>query len=89
MQLCSADLFIIYSVCSKWNRQTPSMYSSAYNICCVDHEKSISLPFFYVMTGSNTVSDFSVRGKRMAWEIWNFYPKVITTFAILGSTTCS
>lgn len=43
-------------------------------------EKCTALPFWFVVTGCDTVSSFGGRGKKTAWKIWTSYPEVTTTF---------
>ena len=39
-----------------------------------------TLPVFHAMTGSDTVSSFGGRGKKIAWNTWQSFPKVIEAF---------
>ena len=43
-------------------------------------DKSRALPFFHALTGCDTTSCFSHRGKKSAWETWNVYPEVTNAF---------
>ena len=47
----------------------------------IGNMKSQALPMFQAFTGCDTVSSFSDRGKKTAWEIWNVFPDVTDTFA--------
>ncbi len=49
----------------------------------IGNMKSQALPMFHAFTGCDTVSSFSGRGKKTAWEIWNVFPDVTDTFAAL------
>ena len=46
-------------------------------------EKCLALPMFHVFTGCDTVSSFSGRGKKTAWEMWNVFPEVTGAFLAL------
>ena len=46
-------------------------------------EKCLALPMFRVFTGCDTVSSFSGRGKKTAWETWNVFPEVTGAFLAL------
>ena len=39
-------------------------------------EKAGVLPMFRALTGCDTVSFFSGRGKKTAWDVWNLFPKL-------------
>ena len=39
-----------------------------------------TLPMFHAFTGCDTVSSFSGRGKKTAWNTWTVYPDVTTAF---------
>ena len=41
--------------------------------------KSQALPFFHAYTGCDTVSAFSTRGKKTAWDTWNTYDNATPT----------
>ena len=49
----------------------------------IGYLKSLALPMFHAFTGCDTVSSFSGRGKKSAWEIWNVFPEVTDTFSAL------
>ena len=49
----------------------------------IGNMKSQALPMFHAFTGCDTVSSFSGRGKKTAWEIWNVFSDVTDTFAAL------
>ena len=38
---------------------------------------------FHAVTGCDTVSNFSGRGKWFAWETWQMYPEVTEAFVAL------
>ena len=46
-------------------------------------EKCLALPMFHAFTGCDTVSSFSGKGKKTAWETWNVFPEVTNTFLSL------
>ena len=46
-------------------------------------EKCLALPVFHALTDCDTVSSFSGKGKRSAWETWMAYPEVTETFLAL------
>ena len=48
-------------------------------------ERSRALPMFHSITGCNTVSFFSGRGKTSAWDEWNVFPQITDTFSMLAS----
>ena len=43
-------------------------------------DKCRALPVFHAITGCDTTSAFSHKGKRSAWEAWNVYPAVTQAF---------
>ena len=45
----------------------------------------MTLPFWFSFTGCDTVSQFSGRGKKTAWETWGSFSQVTETFARLSS----
>ena len=47
-------------------------------------EKSRALPMFHALTGCDTVSSFSGKGKKTAWNAWNAFPEVTDTFTSLS-----
>lgn len=47
--------------------------------------KSKSLPFFHAFTGCDQVSFFSGRGKKVAWNAWNQYELITSTFLKLSN----
>lgn len=49
----------------------------------IGREKCLALPMFHAFTGCDTVSCFSGRGKRTAWETWNVFPEVTDAFISL------
>ena len=49
-------------------------------------EKSQALAFFHAFTGCDTVSFFSNRGKKSAWQAWQAYPEATDAFHALSST---
>ena len=57
---------------------------SAHGIyAALGEEKSLALPMFHAFTGCDTVSSFSGRGKKIAWETWNVFPEVTDAFQSL------
>ena len=47
-------------------------------------QKCHALPVFHALSGCDTVSCFSGKGKKSAWQAWSAYPDVTTAFAELG-----
>uniref|UniRef100_A0A1X7T7W9 Tesmin/TSO1-like CXC domain-containing protein n=1 Tax=Amphimedon queenslandica TaxID=400682 RepID=A0A1X7T7W9_AMPQE len=47
--------------------------------------KCRALPMFHAYTGCDTVSSFSTRGKKSAWDTWKVYDKVTETFIALST----
>ena len=47
-------------------------------------EKATSLPFFHAFTGCDTVSCFSGKGKKTAWETWSSFPDATEAFLHLS-----
>ena len=39
-----------------------------------------TLPFFYALSGCDTVSSFSGQGKKTAWDTWLRFPEVTDAF---------
>ena len=50
--------------------------------------KASALPFFHALTGCDTPSAFAGRGKKTAWDIWNIFPEVTSTFSALSRSSC-
>ena len=48
--------------------------------CALGASKCAALPVFHCMTGCDTVSCFSGKGKKSAWEAWKAYPAVTAAF---------
>ena len=48
-------------------------------------QRSRALPVFHSITGCDTVSFFSGRGKTSAWDVWNVFPQITDTFAMLAA----
>lgn len=46
-------------------------------------EKSLALLMFHAFTGCDTVSSFSGKGKKTAWETWNVFPEATDAFLSL------
>ena len=46
-------------------------------------EKAGVLPVFHALTGCDTVSFFSGRGKKTAWDVWNVFPKLTPVLKLL------
>ena len=44
-----------------------------------------SLPFFHAFTGCDTVSSFTGKGKKSAWQSWNVFEEVTEVFSRLSS----
>jgi len=44
-------------------------------VSTIGAEKSQALAFFHAFTGCDTVSFFSNRGKKSAWQAWQGYPE--------------
>ena len=42
-----------------------------------------TLPVFHALTGCDTVSAFSGRGKKTAWNTWEVFPEVTEAFKVL------
>ena len=49
--------------------------------------RCIALPLFHAFTGCDTVSLFSGRDKRIAWDTWNAYENVFPAFCALADRT--
>ena len=47
---------------------------------CLGEEICRALPFWYVITGCDTVSAFSGRGKKTAWDIWGISEEATRNF---------
>jgi len=43
----------------------------------------VNITFFHPLIGCDTTSAFSGSGKRSAWDIWNTFPEITSTFAEL------
>ena len=52
-------------------------------IATIDPRWCSSLPIFHALTGCDTVSAFSGRGKKTAWETWKAFPEVTDAFGEL------
>ena len=56
----------------------------AHKICAaIGLDKCLALRMFHAFTGCDTVSCFSGRGYRTAWDTWNMYPEIPGQFASL------
>ena len=42
----------------------------------LDREKAGLLPIFHALVGYETVSAFSRRGMKTAWNVWNIFPEL-------------
>ena len=42
----------------------------------IGDKNSLALPLFHSLTGCDTVSGFSGKGKKTAWTVWKIYPKL-------------
>ena len=64
-------------------RKNNRMISAHGIYAAIGEEKSLALPIFHAFTGCDTVSSFSGRGKKTAWETWNVFPEVTDAFQSL------
>ena len=48
-------------------------------------ERAKAVPMLHALTGRDTVSLFSGKGKRTAWDTWSLFPAVTNMFADLSS----
>ena len=56
----------------------------AHRICtAIGHIKCLALPMSHAFTDCDTVSSFSGRGKKTAWETWNVFPEDTDKFIAL------
>ena len=39
-----------------------------------------ALPFWFAVTGCDTVSMFAGRGKKTTWKVWEIFPEVTQSF---------
>ena len=51
----------------------------------LEPQKSQALPIFHAYTGCDTVSSFSTRSKKSAWETWKVFDEVTATFLALST----
>jgi hypothetical protein len=62
-------------------------YIAAHNMSnSLGLEMSRALPFFHALTGCDTVSCFSGKGKRTAWTTWQLCPDVTAGFEALSNS---
>ena len=55
-----------------------------HRICsALGHQKCLALPMFHALTGCDTVSSFSSRGKKSAWDTWDVFPELTVTLSAL------
>ena len=54
-------------------------------VASIGPSKSQALPMFHAYTGCDSVSSFSTKGKKMAWDTWRSYNEVTTTFLALSA----
>jgi hypothetical protein len=60
-------------------------YININTICVILGEaRSRSLPVFHALTGCDTTSSFYGKGKKSAWQAWELYPDVTSTFEFLA-----
>ena len=57
------------------------------NTICVSlgEARSRSLPVFHALTGCDTTSSCYGKGKKSAWQAWELYPDVTSTFEFLAN----
>ena len=57
-----------------------------HSICtALGHPKCLALPMFHALTGCETASSFSIRGKKSAWKTWDVFPELTDTLnALMG-----
>lgn len=48
--------------------------------------KCRALPFFHALTGCDTVSCFSGKGKKSMWQTWSAFPDVTAAFLELSDS---
>ena len=48
-------------------------------------ERCDALPFWYALTGCDTVSQFAGRAKKTAWNTWSAFPEATQSFARLST----
>ena len=60
--------------------QTSGTYMSMMLFAGMDPRICATLPVFHALTGCDTVSAFSGRGKMTAWNTWEVFPEVTETF---------
>lgn len=48
-------------------------------------QKTTALPMFHAVTGCDTVSFFSGKGKITAWDVWTVFPEITDVFAGLAT----
>ena len=65
------ELWISFD-CSKKVRNLPAHVIAT----SLGREKAAVLPMFHALTGCDTVSFFSGRGKKTAWDVWNVFPEL-------------
>ena len=68
---------------SFWCRQKCSPHSCSWDCMRTWSSKVCSLPVFHCLTGCDTVSSFSGKWKKSAWEAWNCYPEATDAFVSL------
>ena len=49
-------------------------------------ERAFALSMFHALSGCDTVSFFTGRGKKTAWDIWGVFPEPTATLLILSSS---
>ena len=79
-QLCPTELWISFGA-GKHHRYIPA-HQIAVNL---GEEKCRALTFFHAFTGCDTVSVFSGKGKKSAFDLWNICPSVTAIFGLLSS----
>jgi hypothetical protein len=74
------ELWVAFGVKDKFR------YIPAHSIArSIGDQKARALPFFHAFTGCDTVSSFSHKGKKTAWETWMAFPHVTEAFVTLSS----
>ena len=79
-QLCSTELWISFGA-GKHHRYIPA-HQIAVNL---GEETCRALTFFHAFTGCDTVSAFSGKGIKSAFDLWNICPSVTAIFGSLSS----
>jgi len=71
----------------EWENSKHSRFIAVHDVVTMlGVQKCHALPIFHALTGCDTVSYFSGKGKKSAWQAWSAFPEVTTAFLELSDS---